>query len=113
VTCAQVSTTSKAGLYNPYTMSGDIVVNGVLASCHSDWVLDRVLPGRYAHLLPAICQVRSRRPNTVHCHNSLPAGGQGLCACTSSGKHTGSGGLQCMVCRDEQTLALLSSTRND
>ena len=59
MTCLQVSTVSKAGLYNPFTMSGDIVVNGVLASCHSDWVLDRIVPARYAHLLPAIYQVQS------------------------------------------------------
>jgi Hint module len=53
----QVSTVNKAGLYNPYTMSGEIVVNGMLASCHSDWVLDPIMPARYAHLLPAIYQV--------------------------------------------------------
>lgn len=54
----QVSAITKAGLYNPYTMSGNIVVNGMLASSHSDWVLDGVMPGCSAHLLPAIYKVR-------------------------------------------------------
>ena len=36
------------GLYNPYTLSGTIVVDGVLASCHSSWILDGVLPPRVA-----------------------------------------------------------------
>lgn len=28
------------GLFNPYTLGGTIVVDGVLASAHSSWVLD-------------------------------------------------------------------------
>ena len=45
---AVVSTTrsSKRGLYNPYTLSGTIVVDGVAASCHSSWILDGLLPPR-------------------------------------------------------------------
>ena len=38
----------KRGLYNPYTLSGSIVVDGVVASCHSSWILDGVLPPRVA-----------------------------------------------------------------
>lgn len=53
----QVSNVTKAGLYAPFTMSGDILVNGALASCHSEWILDDIIPNRYAHLLPAIYQV--------------------------------------------------------
>ena len=34
--------TTKTGLYNPYTLSGSIVVDGVAASCHSSWILDGV-----------------------------------------------------------------------
>jgi hypothetical protein len=30
------------GLFNPYTLGGSIVVDGVLASCHSSWALDGV-----------------------------------------------------------------------
>jgi len=36
----KVEAVQKLGIYNPYTMSGDIVVNGVLASSHSSWFLD-------------------------------------------------------------------------
>ena len=45
-----VSTTRsfKRGLYNPYTLSGTIVVDGVAASCHSSWILDGFLPPRVA-----------------------------------------------------------------
>lgn len=52
-----------AGLYNPFTMNGDIVVDGVLVSAHSEWFLDgiakqigmtRFLPSIYqAVLAPA------------------------------------------------------------
>ena len=34
--------TLKSGLFNPYTHSGSIVVDGVAASCHSSWILDGV-----------------------------------------------------------------------
>ena len=37
-----VSTKRSKGLYNPYTLSGRIVVDGVLASCHSSWLFDSV-----------------------------------------------------------------------
>ena len=36
------------GLYNPYTLSGSIVVDGVLASCHSSWILDGLAVPRVA-----------------------------------------------------------------
>ena len=36
------SEVTKAGLFNPYTLSGSIVVDGVAASCHSSWILDGV-----------------------------------------------------------------------
>lgn len=44
------------GLYNPFTLSGDLVVNGVLASAHSDWFLDRVMPQSCVSNIPAIYQ---------------------------------------------------------
>lgn len=56
-TITQVSVVQRRGLFNPFTMSGDIVVNGVLASAHSDWLLDAVMPDAWAHRLPAIYQV--------------------------------------------------------
>ena len=36
----------EVGLYNPYTLSGTIVVDGVVASCHSSWILDGLAPPR-------------------------------------------------------------------
>jgi Hint module len=30
------------GLFNPYTLGGSLIVDGVLASCHSSWALDGV-----------------------------------------------------------------------
>uniref|UniRef100_A0A383WKW5 Hint domain-containing protein n=1 Tax=Tetradesmus obliquus TaxID=3088 RepID=A0A383WKW5_TETOB len=44
------------GLYNPFTLSGDLVVNGVLASAHSDWFLDPVMPQSHVSHIPAIYQ---------------------------------------------------------
>lgn len=44
------------GLYNPFILSGDLVVNGVLASAHSDWFLDRVMPQSHVSHIPAIYQ---------------------------------------------------------
>ena len=44
------------GLFNPYTLGGTIVVDGVVASAHSSWVLD----GLFAALgldIPAAYQV--------------------------------------------------------
>ncbi|KAF6255749.1 hint module-domain-containing protein [Scenedesmus sp. NREL 46B-D3] len=46
----------RMGLYNPFTLSGDLVVNGVLASAHSDWFLDRVMPQSYVSQIPSIYQ---------------------------------------------------------
>jgi hypothetical protein len=35
-----ISKVEKAGLYNPFTLGGTIIVNGVVVSTHSDWFLD-------------------------------------------------------------------------
>ena len=55
---AHVEAVTKKGLWAPYTKRGTIVVNGVIASVHSDWVLDSLLEaiGR-PELLPLIYQV--------------------------------------------------------
>jgi len=37
---ASKSLVAGTGLFNPYTLSGSIVVDGVAASCHSSWALD-------------------------------------------------------------------------
>ena len=54
---AEISKVTKQGLYNPYTMGGNIVVNGVVASAHSDWFLDDLFQSlNLVHLLPAVYQ---------------------------------------------------------
>ena len=48
---AQVSSVaqnvSAAGMYNPFTRAGLIVVDGVIASEYSEWIFDGVLPARW------------------------------------------------------------------
>jgi len=49
------------GLWNPYTLENAmIVVNGVVASTHSAWFLDDVMPSAYDHLLPSIYEAALR-----------------------------------------------------
>lgn len=47
----------KSGLFNPYTLSGNIIVNGVVASAHSSWILDRFAFGQSHQSLPEVYQV--------------------------------------------------------
>jgi hypothetical protein len=47
----------KRGKFNPYTVGGSIVVNSVLASAHSEWVLDDWVPSSVVGYLPKIYQV--------------------------------------------------------
>ena len=42
-TVARIARSWLRGLYNPYTTSGDIIVDGVHASVHSSWFLEGVL----------------------------------------------------------------------
>ncbi|GAQ90109.1 hypothetical protein KFL_006010050 [Klebsormidium nitens] len=44
------------GLFNPYTRNGLLVVDGVVTSAHSDWFLERFVPAKYEHLIPAAYQ---------------------------------------------------------
>ena len=46
----------KQGLFNPYTLSGNIIVNGVAASAHSSWVLDAWVPSSLVKHLPKLYQ---------------------------------------------------------
>jgi hypothetical protein len=51
-----VTTTLARGLYDPITMSGTVVVDGVVASVHSEWFLDAVAPEALVPYLPAAYQ---------------------------------------------------------
>jgi hypothetical protein len=53
----ETSIIAKEGLYNPYTLSGKIVVNGVVASAHSNWILDEWTPPSMSQYLPVAYQV--------------------------------------------------------
>ncbi|GLI61570.1 hypothetical protein VaNZ11_003983 [Volvox africanus] len=46
------------GLYNPFTLGGTVIVEGVAASCHSDWLLDSAVDmlGLDAGVLPPVYQ---------------------------------------------------------
>lgn len=59
------------GLWNPFTIAGTIVVDGVLASCHSDWFLESLpewmRPSR--HLIPAIYQTVMGPARHIHKRN--------------------------------------------
>ena len=46
----------KSGMFNPYTINGRIVVDGVVASAHSDWFLDPLAPSFAVPYLPATYQ---------------------------------------------------------
>ena len=37
-----VGTEQAKGLWNPFTLAGTIVVDGIVASCHSDWFLEEL-----------------------------------------------------------------------
>ena len=55
---SDVSRVEKAGLYNPFTLGGTIIVNGVVASSHSDWFLDTTFESLgLTHWLPATYQM--------------------------------------------------------
>jgi hypothetical protein len=44
------------GAFNPYTKTGNIIVDGVVASAHSNWFLDSITPAGLEHYLPWVYQ---------------------------------------------------------
>lgn len=52
-----VGVSAEQGLFNPYTMGGLIVVDGVVASAHSRWVFDGIMDAvGLTHKIPALYQ---------------------------------------------------------
>jgi hypothetical protein len=45
----KLSQSFESGVYNPHTLNGKIVVDGVVASCYSNWVLDNLFPVSSLH----------------------------------------------------------------
>jgi hypothetical protein len=41
-------------MFLSHAQGGDLIVNSVIASSHSDWILDDVTPAAWRHLLPSI-----------------------------------------------------------
>ncbi|KXZ42801.1 hypothetical protein GPECTOR_117g366 [Gonium pectorale] len=42
------------GFFNPYIRGADLIVDGVVASPHSNWILDSIMPASMVKYLPAI-----------------------------------------------------------
>ena len=66
----KVERVALSGLFNPYTESGLIIVNGVVASSHSSWFLEDSLPASvtpliYQKLLAPIRALHTIAPNFV------------------------------------------------
>lgn len=52
-----ITSSHLSGVFNPYTTSGNIIVDGVVASCHSSWILDAFIPESFQQWIPAIYQM--------------------------------------------------------
>jgi hypothetical protein len=56
---ANITTERHAGLFNPFTASGTIVVDGVVASVQSKWFADAAMDRLgLTHAIPALYQAR-------------------------------------------------------
>ena len=51
---ARTSAFKSQGLYNPYSENGHTIVNNVVASDHSAWVLDSLISDKNAHIAAAL-----------------------------------------------------------
>ena len=51
---ARTSAFKSQGLYNPYSENGHTIVNNVVASDHSAWVLDPLISDTNAHIAPVL-----------------------------------------------------------
>lgn len=72
---------TEAGAFNPYTLEGNLLVDGVLASSHSEWVLDPAFEavglGRW---LPLAYQVSYRRDSNAFSLRTVQTVCRQICA---------------------------------
>ena len=55
-----VTVERRRGLFNPFTLSGTVVVDGVVASVQSKWFADGAMDALgLSHLVPALYQARA------------------------------------------------------
>ena len=52
----EVKKVYRSGFYTPITLGGNIIVNGVVASAHSEWFLEPYVPKSLSRYLPATYQ---------------------------------------------------------
>jgi len=68
-----IQVVAATGLFNPYTVIGDIVVNGILASSHSSWFLegtgmsDATIVAAYRALFSPLILLHHLKPNAFVC----------------------------------------------
>ena len=66
-----VTTEPRTGLFNPFTATGTIVVDGVVASVQSKWFADDVMDALgLTHAVPALYQARARPSLLASCAHS-------------------------------------------
>jgi len=77
---ANVTTERREGLFKPLTASGTIVVDGVVASVHSNWFADAAMDRLgLTHALPALYQVRSLTTPVKHAPGAAYANAGRMC----------------------------------
>jgi len=78
----RLSEVTRKGLFNPYTLAGDIFVNEILASSHSSWFLeetglsDSSIVAAYKFLFYPLSLLHHLKPSAFPCfHNALDDSG--------------------------------------
>ena len=71
-TVVRIETEEARGLWNPFTVAGTIVVDGILASCHSDWFLEDMPAWMRpsAAIIPSIYQTLMAPARKIYQRNS-------------------------------------------
>lgn len=98
------------GLFNPYTKSGYIVVDGVLASAHSEFLLDDFTPESMRHMLPHIYQALFK-PMTLLYNTLGPKAVEGLTDTVVPWVHSNYTALQAMLAGCTAMLVAMACSR--